>query len=269
MQAPLSWGKGVLALLLAAGALTAAEPARQEPRPPEPGRSARKPVVPDAFALSEKIDQELSRHWTEAKAEPAPRSDDAEFLRRVYLDLVGRIPSVQQTRTFLEDKRPDKRTRLIEQLLTGPRYVTHFTNVWRALLLPEANNNFQVRLQQGSFEAWLKKQVTENAGYDRMVSALITAPIGGGGGNPLALLAALEPGPLPYYLAKEFKPENLAAGTARVFLGISVECAQCHNHPFAELETRTVLGFRRVLLRYQVAAIDGFPPSGGRRQRQA
>jgi hypothetical protein len=152
-------------------------------------------------------------------------------MRRVYLDLAGRIPTVYEARTFLDDKRPDKRARLVDELLAGPRYNAHFTNVWRALLLPEAGNNFQVRLQQPQFETWLKKQVAENVPYDRMVRDLITAPLGGGG--PLALAGFIQPGPLPYYLAKEFKPENLAGGTARVFLGVNIECAQCHNHPFA------------------------------------
>jgi hypothetical protein len=196
----------------------------------EPARSK---VAGDSAALAEKIDQLIARRWSEAQAEPAPRSNDSEFLRRVYLDLAGRIPSVEQTRTFIADTRPDKRARLIEQLLAGPRYATHFTNVWRSLLLPEAGNNFQVRLQQGMFETWLKGQLARNTGYDQMVRDVLTAPVGGGTG-PLALVSFAEPGPLPYYLAKEFKPENLAAGTARIFLGISVECAQCHNHPFAD-----------------------------------
>src|SRR6185295_12280601 len=75
-----------------------------------------------------------------------------------------------------------------------------------------------------------------NVGYDRMARDLLTAKIGGGGNGVLALAEGLGGGPSPqvYFLAKEFKPENLAAGTARVFLGVSVECAQCHNHPFAD-----------------------------------
>ena len=101
-----------------------------------------------------------------------------------------------------------------------------------ALLLPEAGNNFQVRIQQPNFEVWLRQQVAANTGYDQMVRDLLTAPLGGGQG-PLAFASIAQPGPLPYYLAKEFKPENLAASTARVFLGVNVECAQCHNHPFA------------------------------------
>lgn len=200
---------------------------------PAIGAETSAPAASDGRALTAKIDHLIAQRWTTAKVEPAARADDAEFLRRVYLDVTGRIPSVAEARTFLDDQRPDKRALLVEQLLSGSRYVNHMTNVWRALLLPEAGNNFQVRLQQAPFEAWLKKQVVRNVGFDRLARDLLTAPVGGSGGSPLAALYG-DGGPLTYYLAKEFRPENLAAGTARVFLGISVECAQCHNHPFAD-----------------------------------
>src|SRR5437868_12732069 len=108
---------------------------------------ARQAEAHEAEALARKIHQHIARRQAETHAEPAPLADDAEFLRRVYLDLAGRIPSVEEARTFLADRRSDKRTRLVEQLLAGPRYTTHFTNVWRALLIPEAGNNFQVKLQ--------------------------------------------------------------------------------------------------------------------------
>ncbi len=141
-----------------------------------------------------------------------------------------------------QDKRPDKRARLVEQLLASPRYTAHFTNVYRALLIPEAGNNFQVRLQQGTFEGWLKKQLARNAGYDEMVRDLLTASVSQGrGGFDIAGLT--EPSPLTFYLAKEFSPENLAGSAARVFLGVSVECAQCHNHPFAEWKREQFWGF--------------------------
>jgi hypothetical protein len=192
--------------------------------------------------LAHKIDQILANRWAEAKVEPVARADDAEFLRRAYLDLTGRIPSVEETRSFLDDKAADKRAQLVDRLVTGPRYATHFTNVWRARLLPEAGNNFQVRLQQPSFETWLHKQLARNAGYDQMVRDLLTAPVGGGGALGFAAIAG-EPGPLTYYIAKELKPENLAASTARQFLGVSVECAQCHNHPFAEWKKEQFWGF--------------------------
>ncbi len=223
MSARLVWVPGLTALLLVCA--PAASPA-----PPEPGKD---PAARDVQALAEKIDQHIAKRWTELNVEPAARADDAEFLRRVYLDLAGRIPSVEEARTFLADKRPDKRARLVEQLLAGSRYVTHFTNFYRALLIPEAGNNFQVRLQQSSFEAWLKQQVAKNATYDQMVRDLLNTPITAGF-DSLQLGGNGQPSSLTYYLAKEFRPENLAAGTARVFLGVSVECAQCHNHPFAD-----------------------------------
>jgi len=210
---------------------------------PAGAQSASAAKEPSAVtALSEKIDRRIAERWTEAKVTPAPLADDAEFLRRVYLDLAGRIPSVAEARAFLADNRPDKRARLVEQLLAGPGYATHFTNVWRALLIPEANNNFLVRLQQGGFEGWVKQQVVRNAGYDQMVRDLLTAPVGGGVGA-LALFGNGDPSPLAFYAAKEFKAENLAAGTARVFLGVSVECAQCHHHPFADWKREQFWGF--------------------------
>src|SRR5436189_291048 len=126
------------------------------------------PPAREAQRLAVRIDHLVARRWADAKAEPAPRADDAEFLRRVFLDVAGRIPTVEEARSFLDDRDADKRTKLVEKLLTGPRYVTHVTNLWRALLLPEAGNNFQVRLQQGSFENWLKKQAARNVGYDKL-----------------------------------------------------------------------------------------------------
>jgi hypothetical protein len=214
MRARLVWLAGLAALLLAGGPAAADGPSDR-----------------DAQAVAKKIDQIIEKAWADAKAEPAAQADDAEFLRRVYLDLAGRIPSVAETRAFLRDTRPDRRQRLVDQILASPDYVKHFTNFWRALLIPEANNNFIVRLQQGGFEGWIKRQVARNVPYDQMARQLLTAPIAQGFG---ALLGGAEPSALAFYSAKEFKAENLAAGTARVFLGVSVECAQCHNHPFTD-----------------------------------
>jgi hypothetical protein len=187
----------------------------------------------DDIALAKRIDDLLSKRWAEAKIKPAAPADDAEFLRRVYLDLAGRIPSVAEARSFLQDKKADKRLRLVNQLLESPRYVTHASNLWRALLIPEASNNFLVKLQQTAFEVWLKRRVAANTGYDQMVRDLLTVQVGTKSYNPIDLAGGDQPSALAFYSAKEFQPETLAAGTARLFLGVSVECAQCHKHPFA------------------------------------
>ncbi|HEY7326435.1 MAG TPA: DUF1549 and DUF1553 domain-containing protein [Gemmataceae bacterium] len=213
------------------------------------GASAVAPKGPDSANLSgdvEKltatIDRLIAQRWGETMTAPAPLADDAEFLRRVHLDLTGRIPSVEEARTFLADRRPDKRARLVEQLLGSSRYVAHFINVWRQLLLPEAGNNFQVRIQQSSFEAWLKQMIAKNAGYDEMARELLNLPLDKSG-TEIDLFLGNAATPLAFYVAKEFKPENLAASTARVFLGIKIECAQCHNHPFAEWNREQFWGF--------------------------
>src|ERR1700726_231452 len=114
MSVRLTWGLMLAVPLLACG--------RAAADPPE---------------LAKKIDHLLANGWAEAAVKAAPLADDAEFMRRVYLDLAGRIPSVSEARSFLKDGRPDRRERLVEQLLASPRYAAHFTNVWRAILIPE------------------------------------------------------------------------------------------------------------------------------------
>ena len=134
--------------------------------------------------------------------------------------------------TFSTIRSPDKRSRLVEELLDSPAYLTHATEVYRSLLLPEAETDFQVRALTPTFEAWLRKKIAEEAGYDQIVREVLTVRLGSQGRRAgVAQDPRAEPSPLAYYVAKDAKPENLAAGTARTFLGIRLECAQCHNHP--------------------------------------
>jgi hypothetical protein len=216
------------------------------------------PAPDDALDLAAKIDHHLSAQWSALKVQPAPLAEDAEFLRRVFLDVAGRIPSVSEARAFLEDKNADKRRRLVEKLLAGPGYVNNFTNIWQNLLVPENDPDFQFRFLIPSFEAWLRKQFAENNGYDRMVRDLLTAPAGLEQGRffNYGQQNAGEAAPIAFYAAKETKPENLAASTARLFLGIKLECAQCHNHPFAR--------WTRDQFWEYAAFFAGFEKQGGR-----
>src|SRR5262249_22579285 len=154
-----------------------------------------------------------------------------------YLDLVGRIPRVAEVHDFLDDKAPDKRARLVDRLLESPQFVVHFSNVWRAMLLPQ-NNNPQVQAFAGQLERWLRGRFRDNTPYDQLVRELLTTPVTSNqpqgrqpGARPLA--NPNEPTALAFYQANELKPENLAASTSRIFLGFKLECAQCHDHPFA------------------------------------
>src|SRR5262249_38414468 len=133
------------------------------------------------------------------------------------------------------DRSPQKRAALVDKLLSGPHYVNHFANVWRNLLVPEFSANLQGRINGPSFTSWLRQQLTANARYDAMVRDLLTAPVGGAMQRPAVIgLNNGEPSPSGFFFAKDLMPENLAAATARVFLGVKLECAQCHNHPFAQ-----------------------------------
>ena len=186
----------------------------------------------DAQALTARIDAVLAARWAEAKVRPAAVADDGEFLRRVSLDLIGKIPTAAEARDFLDDPSKGKRLALVERLLDSPAYTTRATEIWRRLLLPEADTEDLARQVAGNFEAWLRKKVIEEAGYDRIVREILTAKLNGRNADARRCVR-LDPSPAGYYAAKESKPENLASGVARVFLGIRLECAQCHNHPFA------------------------------------
>lgn len=193
--------------------------------------------------LTQKIDELLEARWRAEKISPARRADDAEYLRRIYLDLVGRIPTLQEVRTFLNDKTPDKRVRLVRRLLEDRAHVEHFVHVWRDLLVPEAAVNNEVQAQLVNFDEWLRKQFADNVPYDRMVRELLTVPFGSERVRPGRMMPRKEtptaaPSPLAFYLAKDAKPENLAAATSRLFLGVRIECAQCHDHPFGSWTRR-------------------------------
>jgi hypothetical protein len=180
----------------------------------------------DAQALADRIDRRLAARWAEAGVEPAGRADDAEFQRRVTLDLVGRIPTVAEARAFQGDAAADRRRRLIDRLLDQPGYAGCFARFWGERWLPQGDAQFENLKPQ--FLAWLRERLRQNAPYDRMAREVLGAEGAAPGeqrrgGGTLRL----------FLQTNEFKPENLAGSVSRVFLGVSLECAQCHDHPSA------------------------------------
>src|SRR5579859_4135896 len=131
---------------------------------------------PDPAKLSARIDKHIADGWQANGVTAAPVANDAEFLRRVYLDLAGRIPRVHEVRDFLDDRRPNKRRQKIEELLSGPGYVQHFTTVWRRQWLPQTLSNPNLQYVTPSFEQWIRKRLRENTAYDKMVKEILTAP---------------------------------------------------------------------------------------------
>jgi hypothetical protein len=197
---------------------------------PASGALGQETAPDDVQRLADAIDRFIAARWNESGVQPSLPANDEEFLRRTYLDVAGKIPTVSEARTFLDDPAPNKRRVLIDRLVDTPAYIRHFTNVWRKTLLSEAQNDFQVRFLVPGFEAWLAKQLAERVPYDRMVRELLTAPRDQQ--RSFNQFGQPDPAPAAFYEAKEQKPENLGAATARLFLGLRVECAQCHDHPF-------------------------------------
>jgi hypothetical protein len=191
--------------------------------------------VADPAEFAAKIDALLEARFQAEKVRPAPLAEDAELLRRLFLDLTGRIPRPADVHAFLDDTAADKRRRLIDRLLDSPRFAIHFANVWRAELLPEAASNREAAVFQVGFENWLRQRFRAGVRYDQLVRELLTTPIAPAGGDGEPVLRDPErPNPIAFFAVKEGRPENLAAAVTRTFLGLRLECAQCHNHPFAK-----------------------------------
>lgn len=192
--------------------------------------------------LAADIDRFLDDRLAQEQVVAAPLADDAEFFRRVSLDVAGRVPRVAALREFLADTRPDKRRRAVDDLLAGPAYVAHFARVWRGVMIPEADSNPEVRFLLPPFEAWLRRRLLDNIPYDRLVREILEMTV-----DPRQADNPFQPQPglnaLSYYQSKQLKPENLAASTARMFLGVRIECAQCHDHPFDEWKQEHFWGY--------------------------
>ena len=169
--------------------------------------------------------------WLANGIRPVGPATDAEFMRRVYLDLVGRIPSVSEVQEFLEDSSPNRREALVDRLLEHRDHATHLAAVWRGILLPS-----EVDLSRlggtVKFEEWLAERFAENEPYDQIVRELL-----------LAEGRVAESGPLLFYAALRLNPEELAARTSRAFLGVRMECAQCHDHFFDDISQHDFWSF--------------------------
>ncbi|MDW8241834.1 MAG: DUF1549 and DUF1553 domain-containing protein [Thermogemmata sp.] len=187
------------------------------------------PTVKDPAALARLIDAEVDRRLAQAQIRPSPRSDDAEFLRRVYLDLTGVIPTADKARAFLESTDPNKREKLIDELLADPNHGRRMADIWTAKLFPfDSANRF---VPKEPFHAWLAEQFNKNTPWNQLVTELITAT-GTADENPAVI----------YFLANR-TIDRLTDTTTQHFLGVQLQCAQCHNHPFSSWKQIEYWGF--------------------------
>jgi hypothetical protein len=184
--------------------------------PPKP-RTAKK--------LADFIDAEIDRRLAEAKVPASPTADDGEFQRRVWLDVVGRIPTRAEAAAFLADTAPDKRDKLIDALLARPEYGLYQARLWRdRVAVPigageDLKGNFTA-----AFHTWLSDGLNKNRRWDELVREIITAE---GDAPPIAFVRQCMDDGQP-------RANKLAVSVSRRFLGVRLECAECHDHPFAD-----------------------------------
>jgi len=176
------------------------------------------------------IDSLFAESWQREQVVPAEIALDEEYIRRIYLDLAGRIPAVSEVREFLESESPQRRTEVVEQLLQDPAYVRHMTIVWRNALIPQAMTQQEFRGLIPGFDAWLWERLAKNMPYDQLVREIITSDVMSRQTDPQAVSNKTSPD--AFFVVRSLMPENLAAGTSRAFLGVRLDCAQCHDHPF-------------------------------------
>jgi hypothetical protein len=172
----------------------------------------------DAAALARMIDSHIDRKLAAEKVTPSAVCTDDEFLRRAYLDVTGVIPTAEKAKAFLDDKSPDKRAKLIDELLADPNYGRKQADVWLAKLFPtDSDNRF---VQPGPFRDWLKDEFNTNIAWNEFVSTIVTAT------------GTVDEHPEVTFFLANRSVDKLTDATTQHFLGVRLQCAQCHNHPF-------------------------------------
>lgn len=170
------------------------------------------------------MDRHIAAGWTARRVQPAVPASDAEFLRRLSLDLTGTIPTAAAARAFLDDPAPDKRTRLVDRLLESPAYARHMQHVFDGVFLERQYGNY---VTDAEWQEYLRASFADNKPWDQLVRELL----GADGADPKTRPA------LRFYTVRTvdsyrvLNPPQLTRDIGRLFLGVNLQCAQCHDHP--------------------------------------
>jgi hypothetical protein len=165
------------------------------------------------------VDDFVFANLKEIGVPPSPVCDDATFLRRITLDISGRLPTEEESRAFLANTAADKRDQVIDSLLSSPEYADFFANKWTAMLKNRRDDASDIT-SNFAFYAWVRDSLLANKPYDQMVRELLAAT-----GTVIA-----NPPVAWYKRVKE--PKQQLEDVAQLFLGVRMQCAQCHHHPF-------------------------------------
>lgn len=196
------------------------------------------------------IDEIVNRKLTELRVPVSPLCDDPTFIRRLYVDAMGILPTADEYQAFLADQRPSdvKRTTLIDAVLSRPEFVDYWTYKWSDLLLVTG-----ARLRPAAVEEyykWIRERVANNTAWDVMVRDVVTASG-----------SALENGAANFYALHQ-SPEDMAETVAQAFMGLSINCAKCHNHPLEKWTNDQYYGMANMFSRVRAKGWGGDFRSG-------
>jgi Protein of unknown function (DUF1549)/Protein of unknown function (DUF1553) len=174
----------------------------------------------DTTAATRQIDTLLAQGWKKQNITGNPLVSDEVFLRRAYLNVVGRIPSADEAKAFLGWEAPEKRAKLIDQLLASDGYVHNFFNYWADVLRAQTQGVGDSTTAQ-NYLNYIRKSLRENKPYDQFVRELVSSEG-----------TCFDTGAIGYYMRDRGMVLDNLSNTTRIFLGTRMECAQCHDHPF-------------------------------------
>lgn len=183
---------------------------------PERPKKVITPPALDSAGLDALVEKALSK----TKTPVPPVTTDEEFVRRAYLDITGKLPTIDQMRGFINSRDKQKRAKLIDILLQTPAYADNWARFWRDVIAYRAPEENPVRTNYPSFEAWLAGELSKNKPWDEIATAIITAE----GATP-------ENGATAFGIAETGQAVEMAGEVSRVFMGVQIQCAQCHDHP--------------------------------------
>lgn len=226
-------GFSVVAVSMLLAARSYGQPAKEEAKKPAAQlpigaldaagylKSSTKPIEPG------EIDRMINAELKKLNITPAPKTTDEQFIRRAYLDLTGKLPTAADVTAFTADKTADKRAKLIDRLLETDDYARHWGQYWRSVITTRATLDFRVVQIVPQYERWMTAQLKENKSWAWITREQLTA-------NGKIMYAEPDKNPQAFFLMSRRGADavtEIAAETSRIFLGIQIQCAQCHDHP--------------------------------------
>ena len=179
---------------------------------------------PEAY-VKNFIDGHVLDNLVSLRMPPSPPCDDATFLRRATIDIAGRVPTLDESTAFLADTDPAKRERLVDRLLESPDYADNFANKWAAILRNKRTDDALHRRGSYAFHGWIRQSLADNKPYDQFVRDIVTAS-GETGSNPAVI-----------WYRQVSEPTQQVEDMSQLFLGLRLQCAKCHHHPFEKWST--------------------------------